>query len=403
MVFTYEMLYEAWRRTVTASSDEPNRVRFRYYLEYNLYKLLEELETGTFRPAPPRNKTIVYPKKRVAQVPSLRDKIVQHAIYDNGVYDELTRPLVRETSACIKGRGDDYAIRNLKQAMVRYRNKHGVEFYCLKGDIQKYFASIPHERTIELIDRYVPDENVRQLMRGFIAQAPRGLALGLPQSQALANLYLSELDHLCKQELHATYYGRHMDDFWIIRDSEEALQRDLERIRTYVEGIGLTLNAKTCIYRNKVEFLGFRIFFGENGKIVMRLLPQKRRSKRRELKKKLRMVASGEMTAEAFAKSYAGWRAHALRGSCWSLAKAWDTWLTDELGKLGYQLVIYKRSVSVYVKNAERPALWNPCVCEGVRQVYPLLAAEEDGPGDLVNARTCDPPETHAFLQHWHL
>ena len=348
MVFDYKILYDAWRATVTLNSVEPNRVKYRYYLEENLFGLANELNTKTYQPSPFRDKVILYPKKRIAQVPSLRDKIVQHAIYDNGLYDMLTKPLIKGVSACMVNRGDGYASQHLKDLLVHYKNKYGTKFYCLKCDIKSYFATIPHDRLYELIERYVTDDDFKWIMKRFIDQSDVGLALGLPQSQALANLYLSELDHNIKEKLHAEFYGRHMDDFYIISNDYDYLKKCLDYIENYVASVGLKLNPKTCIYENKIEFLGFKYFFGnENGKIVMRLLSQKRRSKRRGLKKKLKSVASGEMSAEQFALSYGGWRAHALRGNCYSLVKTWDEWITAELKKLGYQLIIHKRSVRI--------------------------------------------------------
>lgn len=351
MVFDYSTLYKAWKDTVTQSSTEHNRVKFKYYLEDNLLKIQQDIENKTYTPSPFRNKTILYPKRRVAQVPGLRDKVIQHAMYDNGLYDMLTKPLIKETSACLKGRGDSYAIKTLKQSLRRYYGKYGENFYCLKCDIKSYFASIDHKRAYQLIDQYVTDDTFKWLISVFIEQSADGLALGLPQSQALANLFLSALDHFVKEKLHAEFYQRHMDDFAIISNDISFLENCWQEIEKFVNNIGLTMNPKTCICKNKIEFLGFRYFYGANGKIIMRLLPAKRRSKRRELKKKLKQVQNGELSAEKFVQSYGGWRAHALTGNCWSLVRAWDKWLTDELDKLGYRLVIHKRSLKVYEKN----------------------------------------------------
>lgn len=345
MEFTYQILYEAWRQTVTLNSTEYNKVKYRYYLESNLGSLLSILEEGSFEPSPLRNMVIIYPKRRIAQVPNITDKIVQHTMYDNGLYQMLTKPLINGTSACILHRGDDYASAFLKKMLVNYRNTYGTSFYCLKCDIKSYFATIPHDRVFNLLNRYITDPDFKSLASKFINQSPVGLALGLPQSQAIANLYLSGLDHFCKEQLHAKYYARHMDDFYIISNSYQYLERCQYQIQLYVESIGLKLNPKTCIYKNKVEFLGFKYFFNDTGKIIMRLLPDKRRSKRRELKKKLNEVKSGERTPEEFIKSYSGWRVHALRGNCYSLVRAWDSWLITEFAQLGYKLRFHKRSV----------------------------------------------------------
>lgn len=352
MVFTYQQLYEAWKSAVTQSSEEPNRCKFKFYLEDNLLTLQNEIDDRTFQPSPFKEKIIYYPKRRVAQVPSIRDKVIQHAMYDNGLYDMLSVPLIAGVSACVRERGDSYASTHLKNILRSYYLKHGKHFYCLKCDIKSYFASIKHDRVYQLMERYVTNDDYKWIMTQFIEQSETGLALGLTQSQALANLYLSELDHMCKEKLGAKYYGRHMDDFYIISDNYDYLVRCWEAIEKYVHSIGLSLNQKTCIYTNKIEFLGFCYFMTDSGKIVKRLLKDKRITKRRELKKKLRAVQAGELSAEAFAQSYNGWRAHTLQGDCHALVSKWDRWITKELWRLGYKIVIHKRSVRVYdVKN----------------------------------------------------
>lgn len=347
MVFTYEILYQAWRDTVAINSTEPNRARYKYYLEDNLYSLLERLESGTFQPSPMRLKTIYYPKKRVAQVPSLEDKIVQHVICDNCFYDIATKPLVKETAACVRGRGDIYASELLKQQMRKFYRKHGTMPYFLKCDIHHYFASIPRDRVYALIDRYVNDIEVRSIMGKFIDMTDIGLPLGLQQSQLLANLYLSEMDHRIKETLSAEYYGRYMDDFYIMSHDAKYLESCLSYIDKYVHSIGLTLNPKTEICRSNIDYLGFTYHLTDTGKVVQRLVKSKRQTKHRQLNKMLRELASGEITPEKFALSYEGWRAHAMQGDCYALITAWDEWLKEELSQLGYRMIATKGRIVI--------------------------------------------------------
>ncbi|MBQ8578621.1 MAG: reverse transcriptase [Clostridia bacterium] len=348
MVFTYAMLYQAWRDTVAVNSTEPNRARYKYYLEENLYSLAERLENGTFEPSPMRLKTIYYPKLRTAQVPSLEDKIVQHAICDNCFYDAATKPLIKETSACVRGRGNLYASWILKEQMHRYYRKHGKMPYFLKCDIHHYFASIPHDRVYMLLDRYVEDEEVKNIMRKFIGMTDIGLPLGLQQSQLLANLYLSEMDHRIKEVLRAEFYGRYMDDFYIMHHDPDYLRSCLAYIDGYVQSIGLTLNPKTEIHRGNMDYLGFNYHLTDTGKVIQRLVKSKRNTKRRQLKKMLRDLAENKITAEEFAASYLGWRAHALQGDCYALVAAWDDWLRGELKKIGYHMIATKGRIWIH-------------------------------------------------------
>lgn len=348
MIFDYTMLYKAWRETVTLSSEEPNRARFKFFLEENLSLLLDELNNQTFKPTPLRIKQILYPKRREAQVPAIRDKIVQHSICDNYLYDVCTKPLIKECTACIVGRGDLYASNVVKEQMVKYRNKYGTDFYVLKCDIHHYFQSIPHKRVYELLDRYCKDEDANRIAKQFVDLNCNGLSLGLQQSQILANLFLSELDHKCKEVLRAEFYCRHMDDFYIISNSTEYLNFCYQFIKDYVEGIGLSLNPKTAIVHNRFSFLGFTYFYSNTGKIIKRLDRSKKNAKHRQIRKMLKELENGEMTIEHFATSYQGWRSHALQGDCGALVSAYDRWLVGEVGRLGYGLEIRKRRVKGY-------------------------------------------------------
>lgn len=353
MIFTYGQAYNGWKDTVPQNSDKPSHVRWKYELEQRLSYLLIRLENGTFKPAPLTLKNIYIPKKRVAQVPSVMDKIVQHMICDNYLYEALTKPLIKETSACLKNRGTDYAVDLLKEQLRRYYRLYGQEFYALKCDIKSYFASIPHGKLMILIDRYVDDEDIKAIMLKYINLSEHGLALGLQQSQLLANLYLSPLDHYCKEALHAEFYDRHMDDFCIISNDKEYLEKCLQKIQIFVNNQGLSLNPKTEITHNKINYLGFTFYIDDNGKAVQRLLNDKKRTKKRHIRMMMREVIEGTRTVEEFVTSYQSWRAHVLNANCYKMLEEWDEKIRVFLNSLGYDWKIKGNKVKLYVKDFE--------------------------------------------------
>lgn len=61
-----------------------------------------------------------------------------------------------------------------------------------------------------------------------------------------ANLYLSELDHLCKEELKCKFYYRYADDIVILSDDKDFLHKVLIYIKLYVYTIGLKV--RMCAY-----------------------------------------------------------------------------------------------------------------------------------------------------------
>ena len=169
-----------------------------------------------------------------------------------------------------------------------------------------------------------------------------GLALGLPQSHLLANLYLSELDHLCKEKLGVKYYGRYMDDFYILSNDPKKLYEYYIFINKYVNSIGLALNPKTKIYKNSFNFLGFSYTMTNTGKIIKKLANDKKYSKLRHIRKMLMQIKNGQLDISKFANSYQGWRIHASNGDCHDLISSIDTYVQKELFNIGYKMIFKK-------------------------------------------------------------
>ena len=340
MVFDFYNLYMAYKAESLGKRNTTNYHKYTYDLEDNLYELAEKLNNRQFEPAPLQLKNIPYPKKRVAQVPSKDDKIVQHALCDVIVYEKLVDPLRPEASANTRGRGTDYGLRLLKDNFVKFYRKYRRAPYILKCDISNFFGSIPHDEAKSLIQRYLDDETILEILYKFmdITQTDRGLPLGLQQSQLIANLYLSDMDHIIIEEKGFVYYGRHMDDFYIMSDSRAELEELLEWIDGYVKSIGLNLNPKTTITYRAVEYLGFKTFISDSGKVIMRLLSSKKKTKRRQLRKMVGQLAEGRITPEKLALSYQGWRQYAQKGDTHNMIIAMDQYLNNLLEPIGYQM-----------------------------------------------------------------
>ena len=185
----------------------------------------------------------------------------------------------------------------------------------------------------------------------YIKLSGVGLALGLRQSQLLANLFLSPLDHYCKEALHAEFYDRHMDDFCIISNDYEYLSECLRKIQSYIENLGLKLNPKTRMTRNKLDYLGFTFYIDDKGKAVQRLLSSKKATKKRHIRMMLKQVVCGEKSVEDFAKSYQSWRVHALHGDCYKMVNEWDLKIEKFLNDFGYVCKFKKNKVEIYVKD----------------------------------------------------
>ena len=332
----------AYEDTAKGKRNEQNQQKIRYYMEEWSFGLQNELITETFRPSPFRLKKIWFPKPREAQVPNVRDKVVQNLIFQGSAYDDLTRSLIPEATANTRGRGTDYARSMLKRQLQSFWAKYHVQPWALKADIHGFFKSIPADGARALLEKYVRDRKAKWLMDLFITNSPEGLPLGLRQSQALANLYLSQLDHLTKEKWHIRYYQRHMDDFVALSPTPEPLYAYLAWLEKYLAGIGLELNPKTAITFNRFSYLGFEYSMTETGKVIMRMDKGKRKKKNRHLRHMVGELEEGKTTPEKFAQRYFGWRIHALKGNTRNMVRNTDRRVNERLNQIGYQMRIVK-------------------------------------------------------------
>ena len=195
-----------------------------------------------------------------------------------------------------------------------------------------------HEGPTEALERYLKKLEV----------TPEEAARLNQSSQVFALLYLNKLDHLMKEGFRFRYYGRYMDDFYIIHESKDTLRAAWKAISEHLAERGLELNDKTQIFplRNGLDFLGFHSYLTDTGKVVRKL----RRASRERMKRKLRkykvMYESGAITKEKITESYQSWRSHASHGDCHALIQKYDQLYNE----------IFERSETADVSINQRPA-----------------------------------------------
>lgn len=134
-------------------------------------------------------------------------------------------------------------------------------------------------------------------------------------------MFLDEFDHAIKERFGVRYYGRQMDDFFIIEESKERLQGLLRDIRTITGGLGLELNNKTAIFplRNGIDFLGFHAYLTDTGAVVQRLRRDSINRMKGRIKYWRTAYPAGEVTKDEIKDSWTAWDAHAAHGDTYAL------------------------------------------------------------------------------------
>ncbi len=230
--------------------------RFEADLDANLRQLQAELTTRTYTTSSYEVFVKYEPKRREIYKLPFRDRVVQWAIMQ--VLEPVWTPqFTSNTQACIRGRGIHSLLRQLRTDLRR--DPDGTR-YCLKIDVRKFYPSIDHGILKQVIRRKLKDPDVLWLLDGIIDSAS-GVPIGNYISQYFANLYLSELDHLLKEDVGVRYYYRYADDIVLLSDSKEYLSGVLVYINHYLnESRLLTLKSNFQIYpveSRGIDFVGY--------------------------------------------------------------------------------------------------------------------------------------------------
>lgn len=262
------------------------------------------------------------PKRRMVHAPAFVDKVVLHALVDNILYDALTKSFIRDSHASQTGKGTDDGLMRLKTHMVDYyrREGHGADGWVLKGDVRHFFASIDHDRLKEKLKKLDLEPALYDLLCVYV-DCSDGLPLGYQTSQLFALYYLDEFDHFVKEKLHIRYYGRYMDDFFLIHPDKEYLQYCLTEIQAFMASLGLELNEKTQIFplRHGMDFLGFHTYLTDSGKVIRKLRHSSVKKMRAKLRRWEKEYPTGLVTREEILQSWQAWDAHAAHGNTWTL------------------------------------------------------------------------------------
>lgn len=192
--------------------------------------------------------------------------------------------------------------------------------WILKADVHHFFASIDHNILKEKLRRKVADDRIFALMCTYI-DSTDGLPLGYQTSQLLALMYLDEFDHWVKETLHARYYGRYMDDFYIIHEDKAYLKKCLVEIREKMDELKLELNGKTAIFplKNGINFLGFHTYLDSGGAVVMKLRRDSIRRMKDRIKGWKEDFPAGKISREKIVVCWKAWDAHAAHGDTYAL------------------------------------------------------------------------------------
>ena len=316
----------------------------------NIYHTQQELLNHKYKPKP-FNEFELNDRGRQRNIKAVHiyDRVIIKNLCDNILVPKLGKYMIYDNGASVKGKGFDFAINRFEKHLKKYYRHYGNEGYILKIDFSKFFDNIDHVKLFEIFRKYIDDGQIMDLINLFIITfridvsdlsdedilkynnqpfdilkhnrikaekrgekvLERSVGIGSQVSQVIGLLYPTKIDNYCKIVKGIKYYGRYMDDIYIIHPSKEFLSQLLLNISNIVSELGIFINIKkTQIIKltNGVTFLKVRFILTDAGKVIKLPCKDKVKILKRKLRKFSQMYYNGEIEYKNVYEYYISWR-----------------------------------------------------------------------------------------------
>ena len=344
-------LYRAYKASVKGSKWKETTQKFMMNFLRYIFSIQEDLLNRTLENGPVEEFSLSE-RGRVRPISSIRirDRIVRHALCDEILLPEVKKHIIYDNGASIKGRGISHQRERFEVHLRRYYKQYGNEGWILFGDFSKFYDNIIHEiakrELLKLFDddefidwlltlifdgfkidvSYMTDEEYANCMTETFNKLDyreipkeqltgekwmaKSVNIGDQLSQVIGIYYPYRIDNYVKYVRSQKFYGRYMDDWYIMNPSKEELLDLLEHIRVIAAELGIHINEKkTRIVKmsSTYKFLQVKYTLTKDGKIIKRINPERVTTMRRKLKKLAVKAANGEVLYENVENMFRGW------------------------------------------------------------------------------------------------
>lgn len=344
-------LYKAYRASIKGSKWKETTQKFiMNFLRY-IFSIQEELLNRTLQNGPTEEFSLSE-RGRVRPITSIqiKDRIVRHALCDEVILPEVKKHIIYDNCASIKGRGISRQRFRFEVHLRKYYKLHGNEGWILFGDFSKFYDNIIHEiakrELLKLFDddkfigwlltlifdgfkidvSYMTDEEYANCMESTFNKNEyrkipkekltgekwmvKSVNIGDQLSQIVGIYYPYRIDNYVKYVMSQKFYGRYMDDWYVMNPDKQVLLNILDGIRTIANELGIHINEKkTRIVKisSTYKFLQIRYTLTKDGKIIKRINPDRVTAMRRKLKKLAVKVRNNEIDYDGVENMFRGW------------------------------------------------------------------------------------------------
>lgn len=316
----------------------------------NLLHMQSDLKNSCYKPKPMTEfKLQERGHTRLIKAQHIADRVVQRSLNDNVLIPKVRPKLIYDNGASLKDKGLEFARRRFEIHLRNAYREYGDSAYILLMDFTKYYDNVRHRQALEMFSKvldadelafvagcfkefevdvsYMSDEEYKICMDiPFNAlkydEIPRkkrtgqktmrkSLGIGNQSAQVTGIYYPHRIDNYCKTVIGLRYYGRYMDDTYIITSSKEELKEIYTHIKAMCSELGIFVNEdKTHIRKISGWLTWLKINYKSKptGGLVRKVHSSSFRRERRKLKKFRRLCKEGKMSLSHAIHCYKSWR-----------------------------------------------------------------------------------------------
>lgn len=344
-------LYRAYKISVKSSKWKETTQKFMMNFLRYIFEIQDDIVNRTLQNGTMQEFTL-HERGRIRPITSIqiRDRIVRHVLCDDILLPEVKKHIIYDNCASIKGRGISQQRKRFEIHLHKYYEQYGNDGWILFGDFSKFYDNIIHEiakqELLKLFDddefinwlltlifesfkidvSYMTDEEYASCMTDTFNKLEyrkipkeqltgekwmeKSVNIGDQLSQVIGIYYPYRIDNYVKYVRSQKFYGRYMDDWYIMSPSKEELNDLLKHICEIAKEYGIHINMKkTRIVKisSTYKFLQIKYTLTDNGKVVKRINPNRVTTMRRKLKKLAVKVVNGEVDYENVENTFRGW------------------------------------------------------------------------------------------------
>ena len=386
-------LYRAYKASVKGSKWKETTQKFAMNFLRYIFSIQEDLVYRTLQNGPV-DEFLLSERGRVRPITSIqiKDRIIRHVLCDEILSPKVKKRIIYDNGASVKGRCISHQRNRFEVHLHKYYRLYGNEGWILFGDFSKFYDNIIHEiakrELLKLVDdnefidwlltiifngfkidvSYMSDEQYescitdtfnkleyRLIPKEFLTGEKwmnKSVNIGDQLSQIIGIYYPYRIDNYVKYVRSQKFYGRYMDDWYIMNPNKKELQDLLDNIRVIADELGIHINEKkTHMVKisSTYKYLQVKYTLTKDGKIIKRINPTRVTAMRRKLKKLAIKVENGGIPYENVENMFKGWMGSFYkllsRQQRKSLIQLYEDLFNKNVTVVNKKLVIFDRRV----------------------------------------------------------